>query len=887
METRIKVITLELSEAWPKLDGLEGYARARLYLLWAGEPLGMLDVPVFENQCDPKQVREEILEKYGNTLLAKLLRASLRQQGPEEGWNAADLTQRPLRQPHQKLPSISVAVCTRDRTEDLVRCLNSLQRLEHAPAEILVIDNAPSTTATHDLISYFFPDVRYIIEPRPGLDFARNRAILEATGEVIAFTDDDVVVDSKWTRALASLFASDSQVMAATGLVIPHELETKAQQLFEDYGGFSRGFERKWYRPSAKEQQSLAEIHGGTGKFGTGANMAFRRSLFAKIGLFDIALDVGTPTNGGGDLEMFFRVLKNGCALVYEPAAMVRHRHRRRMEKLATQIANNGIGFYSHLVRSALAYPEERRGFLRLGLWWFRWWNVRRLAQSFFKPTPVPRHLIVAELLGSIKGLTRYQKALANRDQILQQFGPQPELTSEATFGINHATRVGVAVREIDLRSGLRDICDVIEFSRTRVFLSWNGKHLGKVDIENNGCPISAEWLGDEAIKELGLNLLHGGRLEINGNIWSTAIEDLRKHFDKTTSPANTTPKPMRVSVVVATCDRPDDLRNCLASLSKQVTRHEVEIVVVDNKPASGLTSEVVAEFPGVRLVREQRVGLSYARNTGFRASSGEILVTTDDDVVMPANWLENLVAPFARNDVMLVTGNVLPLELETASQIEFENYGGLGRGFGRREYNRAWFYRFNRRSAPTWEIGATANAAVRASALQEAGIGCLEETLGAGTPTGCSEDTYLFYKILKAGHTIIYEPAAMVWHKHRRTNASLRRQIFNYSKGHAAYHLLTFLREGDGRGLVRIWAELPRYYLDCIIKRLTGRGHISLRRLALEIAGNLAGPFALLHSVLRCRAIERASKSSPCEKAAASSGTAGLSKMKIAGGVA
>jgi hypothetical protein len=172
--------------------------------------------------------------------------------------------------------------------------------------------------------------------------------------------------------------------------------------------------------------ESAAESHGGTGKFGTGANMAFRRSLFDRIGLFDPALDVGTATNGGGDLEMFFRVLKAGHMLVYEPAAIVRHRHRREYAQLHTQLANNGIGFYAYLVRSAAAYREERGAFLRLGLWWFWWWNVRRLLLSF-KPRgrKFPRDLILAELRGCFTGLRRYTRAQVQAADVVRTFGPQ------------------------------------------------------------------------------------------------------------------------------------------------------------------------------------------------------------------------------------------------------------------------------------------------------------------------------------------------------------------------------------------------------------------------------------------------------------------------------
>ena len=171
--------------------------------------------------------------------------------------------------------------------------------------------------------------------------------------------------------------------------------------------------------------ESAARLHGGAGKFGAGANMAFRRSVFDSIGPFDPALDVGTATNGGGDLEMFFRVLKEGHTLVYEPAAIVRHRHRRTYEELRVQLANNGVGFYAYLVRSATAYPEDRFAFARLGAWWFWWWSLRRLVASVFRPKRFPRDLILAELRGSLEGLRRYGRAVRDAAAISRRFGPQ------------------------------------------------------------------------------------------------------------------------------------------------------------------------------------------------------------------------------------------------------------------------------------------------------------------------------------------------------------------------------------------------------------------------------------------------------------------------------
>ena len=163
------------------------------------------------------------------------------------------------------LPLVTVAVCTRDRTAQLAGCLDSLGRLDYPALDVLVVDNAPSDPATARLVGERYPQVRYVCEPRPGLNWARNRAIAEARGEIIAYTDDDVVVDPGWVRALAHVFAQHPEVMAVTGLVVPYELETEAQMFFERYGGFGRGFERKWYPVDRQSSGQLTEyIRTGT-----------------------------------------------------------------------------------------------------------------------------------------------------------------------------------------------------------------------------------------------------------------------------------------------------------------------------------------------------------------------------------------------------------------------------------------------------------------------------------------------------------------------------------------------------------------------------------------------------------------------------------------------
>ena len=394
-----------------------------------------------------------------------------------------------------------------------------------------------------------------------------------------------------------------------------------------------------------------------------------------------------------------------------------------------------------------------------------------------------------------------------------------------------------VAIRTVELSEPLRAITDVDDYPRTRVFVTDKNILIGSVDISNQGALISATRLRDAIANGLSYVLMR------------RAVE---RQVD--VEPAPRLNPDTSVSIVLPTCNRPDDLRRCLTALRAQKTDRRMEIVVIDNRPGpASPTPAVVHEFDGVCLIEEPRPGLSYARNAGFAAATGDILVAIDDDVTVPDGWLDRLVAPFARPEVMAVTGHVLPVELDTESQCQFEAYGGLGKGFNGFEVNGQWF-RSMRGAVPTWNLGATANAAFRATIFSDPRIGMLDEALGAGMPTGCSEDTYLFYRILKADHTIVYEPSAWVWHRHRRDTAALRHQIHCYSKGHVAYHLTTLLRDGDVRALVRLGYSLPKTYLRRAYARLRGWSDYPLSLILVEIAGSLAGPWALWRARRRVR---------------------------------
>jgi glycosyltransferase involved in cell wall biosynthesis len=860
---RSMCVDVELSRPAEAIESPGGYKDVVALVRLHGEPLGSIRLPLIGGRCRAVDVRRAALKELGWAVIRHLIEDRISAGMPAEGWSVRDLTRVRHPAPASELPTVSVAVCTRDRPADLALCLESLMRMDLAPLEIIVVDNAPASDATERLVREGFSSVRYVREPRPGLNWARNRAVIEARGDIVAFTDDDCVVDSGWVRAIASLFATDQQAMALTGLVVPYELETEAQHLFERSGGFARGYRRRWH--AVDRVRGLPWEFCGAGQFGTGANMAYRRRLFGDIGLFDPALDVGTVTSGGGDLDMFFRVLIEGHTLVYDPAAVIRHRHRRTDEGLSRQLAGNGYGFCSFLVANALAYGQERMRFLYLASWWLWRWQVPRWLLAVVRPTRLPRRLLATELWAGLTGVLRYPTARREARRIAAQHGPQEvDFTPIRTRWIQRRRGqawVGpMGVRTVDIQQPIVDLAGLDTYELVKVFVTWGDRLLGAVDVPNQHRSLGARRLKEAIADGLGLGLLDFTREGLLGSAWNAAEAAIFESFGAAEPPVvlELLPQSVPVSIVVATLDRPGGLRECLQGIQAQRTNRRVEVIVVDNNPASGTARRVVAEFPGVRLLSETRRGLSYARNAGILAATGDIVIATDDDVVIPPQWLERLVAPFGRPDVMVVTGNVLPAELETDAQLHFETYGGLGRGFKRFEVNGDWFESFHLDAAPTWELGATANAAFRTSLFYEPGVGLMDEALGAGMPTGCSEDSYMIYRALKAHHTLVYEPAAYLWHQHRATMKSLRRQIYGYSKGHVAYHLTTLGRDRDLRSLKRLLIDLPSWRVQQVWARLHHRSNYPLSLVALEIWGNIIGPVALLRSRLRVLRIGR-----------------------------
>ncbi len=304
-----------------------------------------------------------------------------------------------------KLPSLTVAICTKDNPREISRCLKQLLDVTSEQSErcveILVVDNASSSRETHEVVRSV-TGVHYAAEPKPGLNFARNRAVQESTTDLIAFIDDDVTVDRHWLTGIEKALREHPDAGAVTGLVLPSELVTDAQILFERRGGFEKSFTTLRYGRTLPGHPFYPCIGG---KFGTGCNMAFRRSVLVELGGFDEALDTGASLPGGGDTDMLYRVVRGGYPLIYEPQFLVFHRHRRHYRQLRNQYCRSwGQGLMAFVVKSYMHDPAQRPNLRRLVAWWTKH-QFQELRKSLTGKNVSAPDLILAEIWGGLVGL--------------------------------------------------------------------------------------------------------------------------------------------------------------------------------------------------------------------------------------------------------------------------------------------------------------------------------------------------------------------------------------------------------------------------------------------------------------------------------------------------
>ncbi len=234
---------------------------------------------------------------------------------------------------------LSVLICTRNRARSLAATLERLfaQRfVGDYECEVLVVDNA-STDDTRQVIERFAERARYLFEAQPGLSRARNAALKAAQGDILVFTDDDVLVADDWLNEIHREFAEDSQLAVLGGRVLPARASLQPVAIF----------------PLNERREFVFPSGGGVAM---GANMAFRREVFDRVGLFDVRLGAGTFFAGGEDIELFYRALRAGFKFVYAPNVLVHHDHDRETLAQACRLSYGyGKAYPAYILKHALA----------------------------------------------------------------------------------------------------------------------------------------------------------------------------------------------------------------------------------------------------------------------------------------------------------------------------------------------------------------------------------------------------------------------------------------------------------------------------------------------------------------------------------------------------
>ncbi len=302
--------------------------------------------------------------------------------------------------------SVSVAICTRDRVEELGRCLRALRRLEFQQFELVVANNGSREENIKELCSEF--GAKYIRVEEPGLSFARNSAALACTGQIVAFIDDDAVAEPGWLPNLLNDF-EDPSVMVITGRVNPLLANTDTSPISSrSVSSPDEPSERIVLDKNSEDWFARANFGG----LGIGCNMAFRRSAWDIWPGFDARLGRGAPIAGWEEHFAFFELIEKGYRVVHAPLSAVRHGEPKTMIEVRRAYLRALGAVSAYMTMLFAEFPRHRRA-----LWNFciaglkrtprRWRPRRQMAQRL-----APRWLSVLRLMSGpfVYGWVRVKK---------------------------------------------------------------------------------------------------------------------------------------------------------------------------------------------------------------------------------------------------------------------------------------------------------------------------------------------------------------------------------------------------------------------------------------------------------------------------------------------
>jgi GT2 family glycosyltransferase len=415
----VRVCEVELSEPLPAIAA-DGYGAAWVLVRWYSEPLAQVDVSLADGDVSPERLAALLWPAAAPLLTERLAAAGepVPATLPAGGIQAASPAPFPLGREKvlASAPPASVIVCTRYRPERLAACLDALQAQDYPDYEVIVVDNAPETDEVERLAAARGGPVpvRYVLESRPGLSWARNAGLAAARGTIVAFLDDDELPDRYWLAEMARGFTLAPEVAGVSGTVFPAKLETRAQCLFERFGGHSKG---RGFTAAVFDQASHANQHPlyPLPPFGVGASMAFDRDALCAIGGFDVALGAGTAAKAGEDTAVISQLMLTGATFVYWPGAVMWHEHRRTFDELERQLNGYGSGLTAFYTSIVLRRPRVLASLLRLAPRALRDLRGHDPADDTATGDGYPAELRRAELRGMLAGPFRYLRSAAEQ----------------------------------------------------------------------------------------------------------------------------------------------------------------------------------------------------------------------------------------------------------------------------------------------------------------------------------------------------------------------------------------------------------------------------------------------------------------------------------------
>jgi glycosyltransferase involved in cell wall biosynthesis len=482
--------------------------------------------------------------------------------------------------------SVSVIVATCGNAPTLERCLRSVLHSDYDDFEVIVVDHAPPSADTARMLVTLFPGelrLRYLETPWSSRSMARNTGLARAEAVIVAFIDEDAVVDAQWIRNSVEALLEGDDTVCVTGRSASPQVRD-AMRFARELTG--EGLIRRTYRRSDTHNGHplLAHTAGG---LGSGAGIVMLTDVGRELGGFDLALGPATPACGGEQIDLLVRVLRSGYTISYEPSAIIWREHPAHAEARRRQIFGYGIGLGAVISKRLIAGPD-RLAWLRAMPAAVRYSREPAPQRCGDTPGSYPLRLRWLMRLGMLLGPLAYlwSAFLAGARRLRGGRPPGPQ-------ALRIARRLVVGGETINIVW-----FDDSPEARTR--FSW--RSIGEAEEADR-----AFGLVPEATIELAL-------------------------------PATTEDGAPRISAVVPARNAEDWIESCLCAIRANAP---AEIILVDGG-STDRTVELARPWVD-KVLDDGGTGVAAARMLGVASASQPWVALVDADVVLPPNALRDL----------------------------------------------------------------------------------------------------------------------------------------------------------------------------------------------------------------------------------------------------